>query len=378
MKISKELTGSDQELADLLQGASLRKILNTLFDEPLFQAYTKSGNAYALIPSKHACNILLGLNEHGPFGFSIGYTCSQYEYEVFVKEFLKLGTMQLALDGKVSTWTWKTQGEIASDISVSYTDDGIQQLSYVLTPDQKKYPKDGARFNYSKGNEVTFHLQDASIGHMMFQGKLSKENRFTSFDLSVKNEKDVERLTLKLADHVISGKMNIPVSEYNWLDGKTYISYIVVGAFAGNTDAQDRLQTLSAQIASVDAQTKKPIFITQGQYNSGKYNFSVRGFHESSGELSWKGSGVIEKHHFTHTSELAIFDEGKVTFGADIDVRDNKENYSINVLYVGDDNTRVNAYLKNVGTKSDTARDVVVPEKFKEMNEEALSELFDF
>gem|GEM_PF-1272561 len=375
MKLSKELMGSDQDLYELLQGTSLRKIIKNMFDEPLFQAYTKSGNAYSLIPSKHACNLILGLNEYGPMGVSVGYNCTQLEYEVFVKEFLKLGTMQLALDGKTSTWTWQTKGEIASDISVSYTDEGIQALSYVLTPDQKKYPKDGARFNYVKGNEVTFHLQDASIGHVMFQGKLSKDNRFTSFDLKVKNEKDAERLTLSLADHKISGKMNIPVSAYDWSTGETSVSYMVVGAFAGTTDTQDKLQTANIQIASVDAKTKKPIFITQGQYNVGKYNFSVRGYDEYSGELSWTGSGIVEKNHFTHASDLVIFDEGKVTFGANIDLRDNKENYSVKVLYVGDDKTRVNVYLENTGTKSDTARDVAVPVKFQEFDEKTLNDL---
>gem|GEM_PF-2748354 len=169
LKISQETTGGNQEIAELLQGASLRKIVQNMFDEPLFQAYTKSGNAYVLIPSKHACNLIIGINKKGPLGVSNGYTCGQYEYETFVKEFIKLGTMTLAFDGKLSTWAFKAQGTIDSDISISYNEDGIQKISYVLTPDQKIYPGDGADFSYQKGKDIKFHLKDATMGYVMYQ-----------------------------------------------------------------------------------------------------------------------------------------------------------------------------------------------------------------
>jgi len=378
IKISPEITAEEQVISDVLKKASLRKIIGNMFDEPLLQAYTKSGNTYALVPTKHACNLLLWMNTYGPLWFSNGYTCGQYEYETFVKEFLKLGTTTITLDANMSTWKFHAQGAVESDISVSYNKNGLQKISYIVTPDQKKYPNDGASFFYEKWKEIKFDLRDATNGSVIFQGTLGTTNRMTAFDLSVKNEKGNERLTLKLDNHTISGKMNVPLSNYDWKESKYVVSHRLIGVFSWKTNSQDTLEALSMQVASIELDEKKPTLLVSTNYNSGKYTFLVRGYDKYSGDFSWKWSGQIEKKYFTHTSQMKIFDEWTLDLLANIDTRGNTENFALEGTFRAPNKTHIQGYLKYIGTNSDTTKEIKAPAKFTDFNEDDFYELLDF
>ncbi|MDQ7023633.1 MAG: hypothetical protein Q9M97_09150 [Candidatus Gracilibacteria bacterium] len=135
-----------------LNPSNILKQGKIIASKPLFTAYKKEGNKYYLIPSKYGCDTAKILsNTFDPFN---GNTCTDSQYQDLLED-ISDSKVEFYIDFSVNNTVIGFEADGVDNMEeftgdVSFSDKYIEEINFIIKPNQEKYPLEGFSLNYKK------------------------------------------------------------------------------------------------------------------------------------------------------------------------------------------------------------------------------------
>ncbi len=255
------------EIMWIIKSLSPKNLLSqweVILSEPMFRAYKKQGDRYYVIPTKYACDTIKQLaNKFDPFN---GSTCTQWQYENLLED-IKESQVEVYIQMWSDTTIWFEASGIDDEIiqfdwEMTFSDTAIESVQVVITPDQKKFPKEWWKLEYKRNQFLNwFMYADDWEMDMKFSSTLDKNNRFSSMSLEMAVEELFSEISLD--NNKISGSYNL--SDYN---------STVEWEISWKTTSGNKLSSLQITNILKSKQAPEESNISSFEYNNGKFDFT--------------------------------------------------------------------------------------------------------
>ncbi len=184
--------------------------------KPLFKAYKKEWNKFYLIPSKYGCDTAKTLaQKFDPFN---GSNCTQGQYDDLLKDIADSKVeFYINFSGKnTEIWFEANPNDLEmAEWNISFSDKYIEEINFIIKPNQENYPWEWAKLNYKRNNffNIDFYANKWK-NTLILKSNLNYKNKFNKINFDLKSDK--VKANLKLENKKITWKYNI-----EWYKNKT-------------------------------------------------------------------------------------------------------------------------------------------------------------
>lgn len=267
-----------------------------VFWEAMFEAYKKDWDKYLLKPTKYACDKFKELaNKFDPFYWK---SCSQWQYEDLLKEFVKVWDTYIILWDKNVIWFDGSLDDVKINWAITYDNNNIEQINFNITPEQEKHPGEWLEFSYKTQSSLYFKLYaDSWDIEYTLDSKLDSNNRFSDIDFKWHTASNYEDFSImfSLKNNQISGKYEINSSSYDY-ESKSYKKSTTISwNINWTTKLDNSLSTLAISLNWKKAEDKQNFIVSSFAYNA--WLFKLKSDYNSiwnkyNLELWWKWDSV--------------------------------------------------------------------------------------